>query len=238
MQQLRRPVAAHPQCVRLRGPSPELFFRLRRQPATGASSARPSCSSKASCARIAACSTCWTPTTRSSTSVWPALRHSRRVRRAIPAGVAPGRQRAPWPAGAGLDPDGTSRPEPDLAGDPRQVDPREHPRRAAAAATAGRARAEGSERQRQGAARCASRWRSTGPTRSAPAATPRWTRSGSRWRISMRSASGGDVDAAGRPIDASGESSRRHAVRRADGAPAACCSDVPTSSSTPSPKSC
>ena len=43
---------------------------LRRHAAAGASAARPSCSSRASSARIAARSTCCAPTTRSSTSGW------------------------------------------------------------------------------------------------------------------------------------------------------------------------
>ena len=37
---------------------------------------------------------------------------------------------------------------------------------------------------------CATRWSSTGRTRSAPAATRAWIRSASRWRISTRSADG------------------------------------------------
>ena len=77
-----------------------------------------------------------------------ALRDSGRVRRTIQAGVASGRQRAPRAVGTGLDSDGYLAREPDLSGDPRQMDPREYFRHAAAAAAAERARAEGRRQDR------------------------------------------------------------------------------------------
>ena len=59
---------------------------LRRQPAPVVPHARPRCCSRPSCARIAASSTCWTPTTRSSTSGSRATTASRTFTAATSAG--------------------------------------------------------------------------------------------------------------------------------------------------------
>ena len=61
--ELRRPVAAAPEAG-LRRPRPEAVPRLRRRRCARRWSARPSCSSRRSCARTAASSTCSTPTSR------------------------------------------------------------------------------------------------------------------------------------------------------------------------------
>ena len=79
-------------------------------------------------------------------------------------------QRARRTAAPRQHPDGHVVRHAHLAGDSRQVDPRQPPRRAAAAAAAGRAGAEGQHGRRQ-PARCASGWPSTAPIRPAPAAT-------------------------------------------------------------------
>ena len=57
--------------------------------------------------------------------------------------------------------------------------------------------------RRQGAYRCVSAWRSTGATRCARAATPRWIRSASRSRTSTPSAAGAPRARRNTPIDAS-----------------------------------
>ena len=84
----------------------------------------------------------------------------------------------------------TSYPEPHVARRARPMAAREHARRAAAAAAARCAGAEGSRRRRRSRDRCASGWRCTGRIRRARSATCGWIRSGSRSRISTRSASG------------------------------------------------
>ena len=80
------------------------------------------------------------------------------------------RQRARRAAAAGQHPDGHLLCHAHLAGDSRQVDPREHPRHAAAAAAAERAGARRTTRWRQ-RSRCASGWPSIAPTPPAPAVT-------------------------------------------------------------------
>ena len=108
------------------------------------------------------------------------------------------------PARAGQHPDGDLVRDADLAGGPRQVAAREHPRRAAAAAAARRA---GSARDTAKAGRrprCASAWSSTGGIRCARAATRGWIRSASRSRTSTRSAGGAPRARRNTPIDASG----------------------------------
>ena len=150
--QFRRPVASHPQCGRAPAESGNAV-PLRRQPAQGVRAARRSCSSKASSARIAASSTCWMPTTRFSTSGWPSTT-------AFRACSASDFRRVSLPPdsprrgllGQGLDSDGDVLSESDVAGHPREVDPGEHFRRAAATAAAERARAEGRARPAEGAA--------------------------------------------------------------------------------------
>ena len=107
-------------------------------------------------------------------------------------------QRAGRPAAAGEHPDGDVVRDAHVAGDPRQVDPREPPRHAAAAAAAERAGAEGQHGRRR---RC--------PVRERLAAAPRQRRlrelpqadgpgRASRWRTSTRSAAGGRSRRAGR----------------------------------------
>ena len=99
----------------------------------------------------------------------------------------------------------TSYPEPHLAGEARQVAARESARRAAAAAAAERAGAAGERRGRGADDGARADWSSTGRIRCARAATRRWIRSGSRSRISTRSASGAArMQEAKTPIDASG----------------------------------
>ena len=72
-----------------------------------------------------------------------ALRHPARLRQPLPPRRARRRQRAGRPAPPGEHPDRDLLRDPHLARDPRQVDPREHPRHAAAAAARERAGAEG-----------------------------------------------------------------------------------------------
>ena len=78
---------------------------------------------------------------------------------------------APRPARPGQHPDGDVVSEPHVAGAARQVDPREHPRHAAAAAAAERAGARGERAGRGAEVACARGWSSTAATRRAPAAT-------------------------------------------------------------------
>ena len=99
-----------------------------------------------------------------------ALRNPERLRQPVPPGHGDGRG-AEGSAGPGKHSGGDLARQADVAGAARQVDSREPAGHAAAAAAAGRAAAQG-ERRRSAAARpCASRWRSTGRTRSARAAT-------------------------------------------------------------------
>ena len=107
------------------------------------SSARPSCSSRASCARIAASLELLTRRLHvRQRAAGAALRHPERLRQPLPARHAD-RRPARRPARPGQRPDGDVVSEPDVAGAARQVAAREHPRRAAAAAAARRAGAAG-----------------------------------------------------------------------------------------------
>ena len=201
--QLRRPVAgaAQRRDVRARRrPVPG----VRREPARARSSGRPSCSSKHSCARIAASSSCSPPTTRSSTSGSPSTTASRtstasQFRRVTFTDGTPRRA-----ARAGQHPDGDVVPEPHLAGAARQVGAREPARHAAAAAAARRAGARGQGRRRAGAVGARAAGAAPRRTRRARAATRAWIRWASRWRTSTRIGRWRDVDGYGAPIDASG----------------------------------
>ena len=84
----------------------------------------------------------------------------------------------------------TSYPNRTSVSDARQVAARQHARRAAAAAAARRAGAERSGRRRDSRGRCANGWRCTARTPPARRVIGGWIRSGSRSRISTRSASG------------------------------------------------
>ena len=113
---------------------------LRQRAAPGVPAPRPSCSSRASSARTAACSIC-------SNADYTFVNERLARHYGIPnvygshfRRVTLTERRAPRPARPGQHPDGDVLPEPHLAGAARQVDPREHPRHAAAAAAAGRAR--------------------------------------------------------------------------------------------------
>ena len=168
--QLRRPVAAPAQPgvdhARTCGCSPTSTTTCGRR-----SGRRRSCSSRASCARTAACSTC---SKSDHTFLNERLaRHygiphvyGSRFRRVALGDDSDARR----PAAAGEHPDGDLLRDAHLAGDPRQVDPREPPRHAAAAAAAERAGAEG-QHGLGDAARSASGWPSTAPTPPARAAT-------------------------------------------------------------------
>ncbi len=137
--QLRGPVAdaaqpaePHPDAQRL----PE----LRQRSCARHSAARPSCSSRASCARTAACSIC-------STADYTFVNERLARHYGIPNVYGSHFRRvtvedddAPRAARPGQHPDGDVVSEPHVAGAARQVDPREHPRHAAAAAAAERAR--------------------------------------------------------------------------------------------------
>ena len=79
--------------------------------------------------------------------------------------------------------------------------------------------------------RCASGWRSTAPTRSAPAATRGWIRSGSRWRTSTPSGAGGATTSRARPIDASGVLPDGTELQRAGRVPSSAAGAPATSSS-------
>ena len=81
------------------------------------------------------------------------------------------RRRAPRAARARQHPDGDVARRADVAGAARQVDAREPARPAAAAAAARRAAAQAATTKGRSRRRCASRWRSTAPTRPARAAT-------------------------------------------------------------------
>ena len=89
-----------------------------------------------------------------------ALRHSRRLRRALPPGDASATTAPRRIARPGEHLTVTSLSDADVAGDPRQVDSREHPRHAAAAAAAERpaARRRG-HRTATSCSRCGSGWR-------------------------------------------------------------------------------
>ena len=76
-----------------------------------------------------------------------ALRHPGRLRHAVPARDAAGRQRARRAARTGQHSDRDVVRQPDVAGAARQVGAREHPRHAAAAAAAECAAAEGSQKR-------------------------------------------------------------------------------------------
>ena len=92
-----------------------------------------------------------------------ALRHPARLRQPLPARGAGRGQRARRAAPPGQHPDGDLVRHPHVAGDSRQVDPRQPARHAAAAAAARRAGAEGQHGVGD-ACRCASGWPSTAPT--------------------------------------------------------------------------
>ena len=110
--------------------------RLRRQPAAGLPAARPSCSSRASCARTAACSTCCEP---DHTFLNERLAKHYGIPARLRQPLPPRRRSATdsdarRPAAPGEHPDRHVVRDPHVARDPRQVDPGEHPRHAAAAA--------------------------------------------------------------------------------------------------------
>ena len=100
-----------------------------------------------------------------------ALRHPERVRQPIPSRLPRREQRARRTARPGQHPDRDVVRQSHVAGASRQVDPREHPRYAAATTAAERAAAAGDRRGRPARSRCASAWCSTGRIRRAPAAT-------------------------------------------------------------------
>ena len=110
---------------------------LRRQPAAGVPRRRPSCSSRASCARTAACSTCcsadYTFLNERLAKHYgiPNVYGSRFRRVALDDG-----QLARRPAAPGQHPDGHVVRDAHVAGAARQVGPREPARHAAAAAAA------------------------------------------------------------------------------------------------------
>ena len=113
--------------------------RVRREPARGASSRRPSCSSRASCARTAASLDLLTAdytflNERLARHYGIPNVYGSQFRRVT---LTDGRARGP--ARAGQHPDGDVVCDPDVAGAARQVGAREPPRRAAAAAAAERA---------------------------------------------------------------------------------------------------
>ena len=119
-----------------------------------------------------------------------ALRDSGRLRLQLPSRDAPARQPAARSARSGQHPDGDVVRQPHVAGEPRQVHPRDAALDAAAAAAARRPVAQGHERRRTrpvdaGAHGAAPRQ----PVR-ARAVTRRWIRSVSRSRISTPSAHG------------------------------------------------
>ena len=108
----------------------------------------------------------------------------------------------------------------------RQVAAREPPRHAAAAAAARRAAARGERRRAASRRPCASGWSSTGRTRCARAVTRGWIRWGSRSRTSTRigqwrTERGGHADRCVR------RAARRHEVQRAGGVPRRRCSMQP-----------
>ena len=186
--QLRRPVAvsAGPEERQSRRDG---VPRFRRQPASGASSARRRCSSSTSSGED-----------RSVLDLLDAdytFVNERLARHyGIPNVYGPDFRRVPVPSDAASRAARARQPaaghvesEPDVAGDPRHVDPREPARQPAAAAAAGRARLRG-EADRAAANRFASASNSTGPIRRAPAATRSWTPSGWRSRTSTPSAAG------------------------------------------------
>ena len=129
---LRNLQEPHPDAGRL----PE----LRQRAAPGVPARRRSCSSRASCARTAACSTC-------SNADYTFVNERLARHYGIPnvygshfRRVTLKQRGAPRPARPGQHPDGDVVSEPHVAGAARQVDPGEHPRHAAAAAAAERAR--------------------------------------------------------------------------------------------------
>ena len=136
------------------------------------------------------------------------------LRRALPAGFAPARQRAARDPRPGLDTHRDVAIQPDVTGHSRQVDHGEHPRHAAAPAAAQRAGPRRGARPPQGAADARADGGPVAPIRCVRPATHRWTSWGSPSRTSTRSASGADLYGSGLPIDASAGIPRRHDVRR------------------------
>ena len=115
-----------------------------------------------------------------------ALRHPERVRQPVPARDVD-RRGAQGAARQGRDPDGDVARHAHLTGRARQVDPGQHPQRAAAAAAGQRAAAAGRPRSRGACCRCGSAWKHTARIRSARTAIGSSIQSGSRWRTSMPS---------------------------------------------------
>ncbi len=203
--ELRRPVAAAPQAGR-GGPRQGPVPRLRRLVAGRDAARDRAVSSRTSSGTIAACWNCSTPTTRSSTRpLAQPLRDRGRQGRGVPAGD-PGRPAAGRRADAGERPDADVQPEPDLAGEARAVDLAADPRDAAPAAAARRPQARREPARPPRPPRSASGWSSTGPSRNAPRAISRWTRSASPWRT---------YDAVG-PLEDHGRRLPDRPVRRAD----------------------
>ena len=122
-------------------------------------------------------------------------------RRVPPRGV--GRWTARGRADHGRDAGGDVLSYAHFAGDPREMGTREsarRDRRLLRRRMCRRYRRKNSARR----LRCGSNWSNTGRIRRAQAAMPRWTRSASRWRITIRSAGGGrrtagfEIDSAGK----------------------------------------
>ena len=153
----------------------------------------------------------------------PGVQGERFRRVSLPADSA--RARA---AGKGIDSDGDLVSESDLSGHPREMDSGECVRRAASAAAAERARAQGRERSAEGAADARADGGAPRQSRRARAAMPRWTSWDSRSKTSTGSASG---ETSTHPARGS---TRRPSfpTARSSTAPrscARCCASIPTS---------
>ena len=158
-----------------------------------------------------------------------ALRHPERLRQPLP----PRDARRSEPARAarpGQHPDGHVLCQPDVAGAARQVAAREHPRHAAAAAAAERARADGDTARTAQPRSVRERLEQHRRNPACASCHARWIRSGSRSRTSTRSDAGGRVDA-GRADRRLGRAAGRHDVRRAGRAAAVLLRPAASSSS-------
>ncbi len=141
-QRLRRPVASHPQRGRVQA-QPGGALSLRRQSSAGLRAGNRAVLREHHPRRSQRAGSAGRRLHVPERAAGQALRDSRRIRRTIPAGPAAAGQRPSRAAGAGLDSDGHLARQPDVAGDSRQMDPREYFRRAAAVAACERARPEG-----------------------------------------------------------------------------------------------
>ena len=202
------------------------------------SSRRPSCSSPARCARIAACRSAERGLHVRQRTAGAALRDSRDLRQPLPARHAAESRSARRPArarrAAGDDVVSGS----DVAGAARQMAARQHLRPAGAAASAGRGHEPAGDQAGRRAARpFASGWRSTGTNPSCASCHSVIDPLG--FALENFDAIGGwrTVDESGKPVDATGTTAERREGRGARGPAGAAARASRSSFRARSPKS-